>query len=260
MSKFKLSNKIFSLGLDVKELVVYAYLCSIQSKELTITGEAVVYVKQATIAEKCCMRSVQTVAKVIHRLSEKGLVSPLNRAVKHDGYKGTYYYGIKKMPLNSGYFFVDRKALAQLAPRQMFVYLFLCKSFDVRRNDCWNSYNDISEQTGMKRETVVQTIRELVQRHLVVRMRRKSRENNRVYVDNHYQLVRFETGHIRGKIKERLYLRYNRSVAKTSWLVEVLGHYQYTMRNKKCQAISENLFSSRGSPIFGTHISTQESY
>ena len=125
MSKFKLSNKIFSLGLDVKELVVYAYLCSIQSKELTITGEAVVYVKQATIAEKCCMRSVQTVAKVIHRLSEKGLVSPLNRAVKHDGYKGTYYYGIKKMPLNivRGILFLLIQALKLFLTT---IHLYLC--------------------------------------------------------------------------------------------------------------------------------------
>lgn len=261
MSKFKLSNKIFSLGLDAKELSVYAYLCSIQSQEQTITGEAVVYVKQTTIAEKCSVRSVQTVAKIIARLSMKGLVSPLNRAVKHDGFKGTYFYGVKKLPLDSGYFFVDRKVLGILSPRQMYVYLFLCKSFDMRRNDCWNSYNDISEQTGMKRETIIQTIRELVEHHLIVRMRRKSKENHHVFVDNHYQLVRFETGHIKkGKIKERLYSQYNRSSAKYSWLVEILGHYQYTMRKRKCQAISENLFLSRGSPKSESHIRTQDIY
>ena len=52
----------------------------------------------------------------------------------------------------------------------------------------------------MKRETVVQTIRELVELGLIVRMQRRSKENRRVYVDNHYSIVRFEVGHIRAKM------------------------------------------------------------
>lgn len=74
------------------------------------------------------------------------------------------------------------------------------KSFSTVLHDCWNSYNDIAVQIGMKRESVVQIIGELVNIGLVVRMRRRSRENRRVYVDNHYAIVRFETGHIRGRM------------------------------------------------------------
>lgn len=65
MSRCKLSNQIFQLGLDMQELSVYAYLCSIHFGQLTITGENVVCVKQSTIARNCGMRSVQTVARVI---------------------------------------------------------------------------------------------------------------------------------------------------------------------------------------------------
>ena len=89
-----------------------------------------------------------------------------------------------------------------LTPRQMLVYLFLCKSFSTVLHDCWNSYNDISAQIGMKRESVIQTIRELVELGMIVRMQRRSKENRRVYVDNHYSIVRFEVGHIRAKMPE----------------------------------------------------------
>jgi DNA-binding Lrp family transcriptional regulator len=92
---------------------------------------------------------------------------------------------------------VDRHIFGRLKPRQMLVYLFLCKSFSTVLQDCWNSYNDIAAQIGMKRETVVQTVRELVGLGLIVRMQRKSKENRRVYADNHYSIVRFAVGHIR---------------------------------------------------------------
>ena len=87
-----------------------------------------------------------------------------------------------------------------LVPRQMLVYLFLCKSFSTVLHDCWNSYNDISAQIGMKRESVIQTIQELVELGMIVRMQRRSKENRRVFVDNHYSIVRFEVGRIHAKM------------------------------------------------------------
>ena len=95
---------------------------------------------------------------------------------------------------------VDRHVFGMLVPRQMLVYLFLCKSFNTVLHDCWNSYNDIAEQIGMKRESVIQTIRELVELGLIVRIQRRSKENRRVYVDNHYSIVRFAVGQIRARM------------------------------------------------------------
>ena len=95
---------------------------------------------------------------------------------------------------------IDRRVFGMLTPRQMLVYLFLCKSFSTVLHDCWNSYNDISAQIGMKRKSVIQTIRELVELGLIVRIQRRSKENRRVYVDNHYSIVRFEVAHIRAKM------------------------------------------------------------
>ena len=202
MSLFRLSNHIFELGLDAQELSVYAYLCSLLSSGFTLQGGSIVTVKQRTIAANCGIRSPVTVAKTIYRLREKGLVDYLERKIKANGHQGTYCYAVTKQPTDTGFFMVDRRVFGMLTPRQMLVYLFLCKSFSTVLHDCWNSYNDISAQIGMKRESVIQTIRELVELGMIVRMQRRSKENRRVYVDNHYLIVRFEVGHIRAKMPE----------------------------------------------------------
>lgn len=76
MSNIKLSNKIFDLGLNAKELSIYAYLCSLPSDYPMFDGTAV-KVKQVTIAQKCGLKAVQTVSKVIDSLAAKGLVVPV---------------------------------------------------------------------------------------------------------------------------------------------------------------------------------------
>ena len=200
MSVFRLSNSIFALGLDAQELSVYAYLCSLPASGFTLQGGSIVTVKQRTIALNCGIKSPVTIAKTIDRLCEKGLVDYLERQYKANGHRGTYWYAVTKQPTDIGYFAVDRRVFGVLTPRQLLVYLFLCKSFSTVLHDCWNSYNDISARIGMKRESVIQTIRELIELGLIVRMQRRSKENRRVYVDNHYSIVRFEVGHIRARM------------------------------------------------------------
>ena len=202
MSLFRLSNHIFELGLDAQELSVYAYLCSLPASGFTLQDRRIVTVKQRTIAVNCGIRSPVTVAKTIYQLREKGLVDYLERNIKANGHQGTYCYAVTKQPTDTGFFTVDRRVFGMLTPRQMLVYLFLCKSFSTVLHVCWNSYNDITAQIGMKRESVIQTIWELVGLGLIVRMQRRSKENRRVYVDNHYSIVRFEVGHIRAKMPE----------------------------------------------------------
>ena len=202
MSLFRLSNHIFELGLDAQELSVYSYLCSLPGSGSTLQGAAVISAKQRTIAANCGIKSPVTVAKTIDRIREKGLADYLERQNKANGHRGAYWYAVTKQPTDTSFFMVDRHIFGLLIPRQMLVYLFLCKSFSTVLHDCWNSYNDIASQIGMKRESVIQTVRELVGLGLIVRMQRKSKENRRVYVDNHYSIVRFEVGHIRAKMPE----------------------------------------------------------
>lgn len=202
VSIFRLSNDIFALGLNAQEIAVYAYLCSLPASGFTLQGAAVISVKQRTIAANCGIKSPVTVAKTIDRLREKGLVDYLERQNKANGHRGAYWYAVTKQPTDTGFFMVDRRVFGMLTPRQMLVYLFLCKSFSTVLHDCWNSYNDIAAQIRMKRESVIQTIQELVELSLIVRIQRRSKENRRVYVDNHYSIVRFEVGRIRGKMPE----------------------------------------------------------
>ena len=96
MSLFRLSNQIFSLSLNTRELTVYAYLSSLPSDTLTVEGAAVTKVKQTTIGRCCGIRSVQTVAKVLAELTIRGLILPLERSTKPNGYKGTYSYAITR--------------------------------------------------------------------------------------------------------------------------------------------------------------------
>lgn len=199
MSLCKLSNRIFDLKLSASELTVYAYMCSLPSEYIMLDGAAAVKVKQATIAEKSSIKAIQTVSKVITSLTKKSLVEPVKRSVKRNGYKGTYMYKIKKLPTENSFFFVDRSVFGQLVPRQMMIYLFICKSYNSQLADCWNSYNDIAAQTGMKRETVIQTIAELEAVKLIRKNRRKSRDNRRVYVDNHYVLIVYLKGTFKGR-------------------------------------------------------------
>ena len=258
MSRFKLSNDIFALGLTANELTVYAYMSSLPSMQDTLDGKATITVKQSTIAQNCGIKAVQTVSKVITMLSEKGLVEPLERHTKRNGHKGTYIYTVKKLPINDSFFFVDRSIFGKLIPRQMMIYLFICKAYSTELRDCWNSYNDISAQTGMKRETVIRTLADLESMKLIRRSKRKSRENRRVFVDNHYTLIMYikhKKGRYRKKgIKiERLIGKFNRS---TTVHINELNHYNYSITKiRDCQEESRKNFdknidicSQRGSP------------
>ena len=243
MRNIKLSNKIFDFGLNPKEMSIYAYLCSLPSENPMFDGNAV-KVKQATIAQKCGIKAVQTVAKIIDSLAAKGLVIPIKRSVKANGYKGTYIYEIKKLPTNDSFFFMDRRVFGQLVPRQMMIYLFICKSYSLQLKDSWNSYNDISAQTGMKRETIIETISELEQLQLIRKSRRKARENKRVYVDNHYFLILYVRGKIKKQAKKiaRLYSQYSRTLVS---LYKSLNFTCYNITKKMiCQVSGNNFFET----------------
>lgn len=240
MSLIKISNKIFTLGLDPQELTVYAYLCSLPAAEQTITGGSVVSVKQCTIGQNCGIKSPATVAKVIDRLRQKQLVEPLERSSKDNHRLGTYKYAVTKQTLRDGYFFTERRVFGQLVPRQMMIYLFICKSYSPKLGRCWNSYNDISEQTGMKRESVIQTITELVKGHFITRQRRRSKENPNVFVDNHYCIVLYVRVHIKRK------MRLQPTCNRTKDLMCIKSPYNSYSTTKS--ALCQVPFETRGSP------------
>ena len=244
MSRFKLSNDIFALGLNPSELAVYAYMSSLPSMQDTLDGQSTVTVKQSTIAQNCGIKAVQTVSKVISSLTEKGLVEPIQRNTKRNGHKGTYVYTVKKLPTNDSFFFVERRIFGKLVPRQMMIYLFICKAYSSELCDSWNSYNDISQQTGLKRETVIQTVAELESIKLIRRSKRKSRNNKRVFVDNHYFLIVYVKGEIRKYCKKvaRLYSQYNRTCKMLYKSIPL--NCNSNTKKSICQVGSKNYFET----------------
>lgn len=253
MSVFKLSNSIFNVNLTASEMAVYAYFCSLPSDcPQTFDDSSIVKVKQATIASKCGIKSVQTVAKAIASLAEKSLIEPVRRSIKPNGYKSTYIYNVKKLPTNDSFFFVDRTIFGQLVPRQLMVYLFICKSFSTQLCDCWNSYADISKQTGMKRETVIQTVAELEALKLIRKSKRKSKANKRVFVDNHYVLIFYVS---RRMLKSKKMVRSRSKSNRTNNSIDKLFNIQVYNNIKKaiCQDLNEKTFSNRGSPQIESH-------
>lgn len=198
MRRIQLSNRIFDLGLSNAALCVYSYLCSLQGNRMS-NGKTSVKVKQKTIAAACGIGSVQTVAKALSELMAGSLIEQSIRTVHSDRMLSTNIYIIKKLPVNDSFFFVntDLAFSGQLCPRQLVVYLFLCKAHSIKHGRSWNSYTDIAERIGMKRETVIATVQELVSMKLVYKQLRRSKENNRVFVDNHYFIVRRELGTIK---------------------------------------------------------------
>lgn len=243
MNAVKISNTIFDQGMTANEVVVYAYLLSIHATVKTLAGNSIVTVKQSTIAEKCNIRSLQTVRRILAILTGMGLVEPIKRNFMRNGHRGTYEYEIKPLPTSSGYFMVPRRTFGLLSPRQMYVYMFLCKAESIELWRSWNSYNDISDQIHMKREMVVKTIRELVELKLVVRMRRKAKDNPHVFVDNHYQIIRYVRSRIR-KRKVQPYRKYDCTGGWRTWKCSHRVHSKYITWSSKCQVF----FSSRGSP------------
>lgn len=250
MSLFKLSNQIFALGLDAQEMSVYAYLCSLPASATTMTDASVISVKQTTIGQHCGIKSPTTVSRIMDRLYEKGLAEPLERA-KRAAKLGTYKYAVTKQSLHDGYFFVERKVFGQLVPRQMFIYLFMCKAYSPKIGRCWNSYNDIAEQTGMKRESVIQTVNELVKGHFITRTRRKSVTDKRVFIDNVYQIVRYVKGRITKKVV-RLYRQYNRTSGLP--LNKALTLLKYSRNERICQVGNIKFSKGRGSPKYACHV------
>lgn len=240
MRRIQLSNRIFDLGLSNAALCVYSYLCSLQGNRMR-NGKTSVKVKQKTIAAACGIRSVQTVAKALAELMIGSLIEQSIRTVRSDRMLSTNIYIIKKLPVNDSFFFVntDLAFSGQLCPRQLVVYLFLCKAHSVPLGHSWNSYNDMAKQIGMKRETVIATVQELVSMKLVYKQLRRSKENNRVFVDNHYFIVRRELGTIK---KKELRFQLNS-------LLQITENCNYPVSTVYhiCRPLSSP-FCSRGSP------------
>jgi len=184
LSYIKLPNEILNINLTANELAVLFYLSSIYA-----SGGDTVCVKQSTIAKKCGIKTTQTVSKITASLSDKGLII-CRRCIYDRNSTGMIYYTLKLPETSAGYFTVQRNILnEQLTPIQLRVYLFICRALSPTLGRCWNSYNDLAKLIGISRSKAIEIIRQLLSKKVITRQRIKTRENKRVYGDNHYTVV-----------------------------------------------------------------------
>lgn len=176
---FKLSNDILDTGLTPNELKVAVYLYS-----CIYYGNCTVQIKQSTIAQKCGIKKVETVSNIICRLQRKNVIEHVRRPHKRNGQLGTYIYRLKKIA-RKGFFKVKRYILGKLTGVQLRMYLFICRAV-TKKNDMWNSFNDISRALKLGRNKVIAVINELVEMGLICKLKVLKKDGS--YSDNHYSV------------------------------------------------------------------------
>ena len=186
---FKLSNDILNIGLTPNELKVAVYLYSCVRKDTSVC------VKQRVIASKCGISKVETVGNIICRLQRKGVIERVSRPLKANGQLGTYIYKLKAVAAK-GFFKVKRYILGKLSGVQLRMYLFVCRAV-TKKNDMWNSFNDIANALQIARKKVIAVINELVSLGVIRKLRVLKKDGS--YSDNHYSVsepeVQKEKGH-----------------------------------------------------------------
>ena len=176
---FRLNNSILDCGLTPNELKVAVCLYS-----CVFNNRCVVQIKQATIAQKCGIKKIETVANIICQLQRKGIIERVSRPHKANGQLGTYIYKLKAI-VSKGYFKIKRYILGRLNGVQLRMYLFVCRAI-TKKNDMWNSFNDISRALQIGRKKVIAVINELVGMGFVRKLKVLKKDGS--YSDNHYSV------------------------------------------------------------------------
>ncbi len=245
-----ISNSILDMGLSCAELSVFVYLLSIYNEKADRDKLDWVLVRQSVIAEKCGIKSKQTVSKAIRSLMEKGLIREIRRTVLGEKRLGAYVYILNRPSLEGGYFSLERNEINGKTPRQMKVYLFICRSICNRIQYCWKSYTNIAEDVGMKRSEVMSIIKSLLQGGSVGRNRRKDKENRRLFVKNLYFLILRVEGSISKKpakeLRLRLTTKHSPKITLRNTVAKHILSYKNTTEYFICQALLRNFFAEGG--------------
>ncbi len=196
MSNIKISNKIFSLGLTLKELAIYTYLSSIHADSKKVSMHR--------IAAACGFKTTEAVSRNIFSLLRKGMIISITSTVKADNMCGSNMYVLKELSLDNGFFFFPRKLFKMgLSYKELAVLLFQYKAYSPERGISWNSYNDMARTLKMKRSDVIMIINQLVQKELLRKRLFRSQSNRNVFTDNHYTVFWFGIGMIRRGLKAK---------------------------------------------------------
>ena len=176
---FRLNNSILDCGLTPNELKVAVCLYS-----CIFNNRCIVQIKQSTIAQKCGIKKIETVGNIICQLQREGIIERVSCPHKTNGWLGTYIYKLKEIA-SKGFFKMKRHILEKLNGVQLRMYLFVCRAI-TKKNDMWNSFNDISRALQIGRKKVIAVINELVGMGFIRKLKVLKKDGS--YSDNHYSV------------------------------------------------------------------------
>lgn len=221
----KLNNDILNYGLTVNELKVAVCLYSCLCK-----NKNTVQIKQSTIADKCGFKQIKTVSNIICKLQRKGIIQRVSRPHKRNGYLGTYIYTLKAI-VSKGYFKVKRYILGRLSAVQLRMYLFVCRAV-TKKNNMWNSFNDISCALQIGRNKVIAVINELVNLGFIRKFKIIKKDGS--YSDNHYSVAELIP-----QAKKESHQQYCRQLR--IFKIGKISDFDYKQSVSTCQGKSVNL-------------------
>lgn len=247
MSLFRLPNFLFEYKLSSAETAVAAAMYSVHSAAGTGSTH-IVKIKQQTICELTGIKCLKTVSKALNVLAAIGVIKWKKRSKKANTDKlGAYKYGLTAV--KGTYTLVDRKIFRRgLKAAEIKMYLFICKCIDRHKQLCWNSYNDIAEKLSMSRSRVIELIRLLKNKGLIITKRVKNKAGGDI--DNHYMLADLNK---KVKIKKRKPTVFTppltfKNTKNILVYYSKLANYICQEKNKKFFYVFLNFFTTRGSP------------
>ena len=247
MSLFRLPNFLFEYKLSSAETAVAAAMYSVHSAA-GAGNTHIVKIKQQTVCELTGIKCLKTVSKAINVLADLGIIKWKKRSKKANTDKlGAYKYGLAAV--KGTYTLVDRKIFKKgLKAAEIKMYLFICKCIDRQKQLCWNSYNDIAQKLSMSRSRVIELIRLLTSKGLIIAKRVKNKAGGDI--DNHYKLASLNK---KVKIKKRKPTVFTASLTFQNTFKNILVYYS-KLANYICQEKNKKffyvflIFFTRGSP------------
>lgn len=186
------------LAADKSAFIVACRLYSLINSKTEISSNGYeVCIKQETLAASCCL-SVSTVKRVLRRLVNMSIITHSYRKNNAAGYLGTTHYSLQRFSLVRDYFNLPKNIFSKcLSPKLFYVYALFHK---LKCNDIarfYQSYNDLSHMTKIKRSELCSCINQLIDLKLIRKQLKRTRLGD--YTDNTYFVIVYQQGKLSKK-------------------------------------------------------------
>ena len=175
----------FTSSAELKLACIFYGLINKNTKKNLLGWE--ITVKQSTLAALCGF-SESTIKRTIKSLKDKGFICSQKRSYVREHRLGTYTYTIKEVPVTSGYFNIQKKAIKRLTGTSFTVYAHFCKLAD-KHGKFFQSLNELCAIIRIGKKELTSIIAKLIKDKLIRKLRRLTHYGD--YTDNIYFITYF---------------------------------------------------------------------